>query len=62
MSQVVTLRAYELGISLMFTLGALVMAATLMFLVEAEAQPETFGSIPRALWWSVVTMTTVPRW
>ena len=26
---------------------------------EAEAQPENFGSIPKSLWFSVVTLTTV---
>jgi voltage-gated potassium channel len=26
---------------------------------EREAQPQTFGSVPAALWWAVVTMTTV---
>ena len=58
-SQVVSLRAYELAISLLFMLGLLLAAATLMFLTEGDVQPEAFGSIPRALWWSVVTMTTV---
>ncbi len=26
---------------------------------EREAQPEAFGSIPSAMWWAVVTLTTV---
>lgn len=30
-----------------------------MYLLEADAQPDAFGSIPRALWWSVATLTTV---
>lgn len=37
----------------------LVFAATLLFWLEGEAQPDGFGSIPRALWWAAVTMTTV---
>lgn len=36
-----------------------VMAASLTYIVEHEAQPEAFGSIPAAMWWAVVTMTTV---
>jgi voltage-gated potassium channel len=41
-------------------LGALVlMTASLMHLVEREAQPEAFGTIPHAMWWAVVTLTTV---
>ena len=37
----------------------LVLAATLAYVLEREAQPATFGSIPRALWWGVTTLTTV---
>lgn len=33
-------------------------AATLAYLFEGQAQPDTFGSIPDALWWTVVTLTT----
>ena len=30
-----------------------------MYLVEGAAQAEQFGSIPRCLWWSVITVTTL---
>ena len=30
-----------------------------MYHVEGKTQPEAFGSIPRALWWSLATLTTV---
>ncbi|MEP0391061.1 MAG: ion transporter [Erythrobacter sp.] len=33
--------------------------ATLLHVVEGDIQPDAFGSIPRALWWSVITLTTV---
>jgi voltage-gated potassium channel len=33
-------------------------AATLAYVFEREAQPEAFGSIPRAMWWAIVTVTT----
>jgi voltage-gated potassium channel len=36
----------------------LMAAATLAYLVEGRAQPEAFGSIPRAMWWAIVTLTT----
>lgn len=37
----------------------LLVSASLMFFAEGEAQPDVFSSIPAALWWSVVTLTTV---
>lgn len=44
----------------LFVLGILVVvAACLTYLVEHEAQPEAFGSIPQAIWWAIITMTTV---
>ena len=36
-----------------------VIASSLMYFVENEAQPDKFSSIPAAMWWSVMTMTTV---
>lgn len=37
----------------------LILASSGIYLVEKEAQPEKFGSIPQAMWWSIVTLTTV---
>lgn len=36
----------------------LVLAGTLMHLIEGAGQPKTFGTLPEALWWTVVTLTT----
>jgi voltage-gated potassium channel len=36
----------------------LLTAASIAYLVERHANPEGFGSIPAALWWAIVTMTT----
>jgi voltage-gated potassium channel len=36
----------------------LLMAASLAYLLERDVQPELFGSVPRALWWAIVTLTT----
>jgi voltage-gated potassium channel len=36
----------------------LLAAASLAYLFERHAQPAVFGSIPAALWWAIVTMTT----
>ncbi|MCH2191475.1 MAG: ion transporter [Gammaproteobacteria bacterium] len=37
----------------------LIFAACGAWLVEHQVQPEAFGSIPAAMWWSVATLTTV---
>lgn len=37
----------------------LYIAAMLLYFIEGDAKPEAFGSITRALWWAVVTLTTV---
>lgn len=36
----------------------LLLAASLAYLLERNAQPDVFGSIPAALWWAIVTLTT----
>lgn len=55
----VTSRARHLLVSFSLALVFLVISATIMFWAEGDTQPDQFGSIPRALWWSVATMTTV---
>lgn len=37
----------------------LVVASSLMYFVENKAQPEAFSNIPTAMWWGVITLTTV---
>lgn len=45
--------------ALFVLLMMIVVAASITFLAEHKAQPEAFASIPHALWWAVVTMTTI---
>jgi voltage-gated potassium channel len=52
-------RRYELVASLVCALVLLLISSTFLYLVECDAQPEAFGSIPRAMWWSIATLTTV---
>lgn len=40
-------------------IGVMLMAASLMHLVEHEAQPDKLGTIPDAMWWAIITLTTV---
>ncbi len=43
--------------TIMFVL--LILSASLAYFAEHEAQPQAFSSIPAALWWGIMTMTTV---
>ncbi len=52
-------RRYELTVSLLAAGVVLMASAILLYLIEGEVQPRAYGSIPRALWWSIVTLTTV---
>ena len=57
--EAVTERREELLLSLILGSIILTFSAAAMYLLESENNPEAFGSIPRALWWSVCTLTTV---
>lgn len=52
-------RRHEFTLILGMLAIALLISASLLYLAEAEAQPEKFGSIPRSLWWAIVTLTTI---
>ena len=40
-------------------MGLVHVAATALYLIEREVQPDAFGSIPDAMWWALATLTTV---
>jgi voltage-gated potassium channel len=44
---------------LVILIGATLVAATIMHLVERHAQPDKFGTIPDAMWWAIVTLGTI---
>ncbi len=52
-------RRHELLLTVSIAGVVLLVASTLMYWAEADAQPDKFGSIPRAMWWCIVTLTTV---
>jgi voltage-gated potassium channel len=48
----------ELVISFMVAMFLLVGCSVFLYLIEGNVQPELFGSIPRAMWCAVSTLTT----
>lgn len=47
-------------VSAIFVMAIIIIfAASGIYLMEHEAQPQAFGSIPKAIWWATVTLTTV---
>jgi len=52
-------RGDDLLVTMALAAVLLLFGATALYLAEGDLQPEQFGSIPRALWWAVVTFTTV---
>ncbi len=49
----------ELYVTMFVLLIMLVIASSLMYFAEHEVQREVFPSIPAAMWWGIVTLTTV---
>jgi voltage-gated potassium channel len=52
-------RKEDLVVSMVFTVFLLLVASTVMYYAENEAQPEVFSSIPATMWWGIATLTTV---
>ena len=49
----------NIAAALFILLLLVLLAASSIYLVEAHVQPDKFGSIPQALWWAIITMTTI---
>jgi len=45
--------------SFLVLFSVVLIAASLAYIAERNAQPEAFGSIPAAVWWAIETVTTV---
>ncbi|RYH00141.1 MAG: ion transporter [Alphaproteobacteria bacterium] len=56
---VVSSRRYELLVTLGLAATMLIFGASALYWVEGDIQPDKFGSVPRALWWAVITLTTI---
>ena len=57
-SQALRERSYELVFSCVIAVTLLLGSSAILYFVEGDNQ-EAFASVPRALWWSVATLTTV---
>jgi voltage-gated potassium channel len=44
---------------LVILIGATLLSATVMHLIEGRIQPDQFGTIPAAMWWAIVTLGTI---
>jgi len=58
LARVFVLEARPLASVLVLFLIVLFLASAAMHVIEREGQPVAFGSLPAALWWAVVTLTT----
>lgn len=45
--------------ALIVMLGLLIFSASVIYALEHKAQPDAFGSVPKAMWWALATLTTV---
>ena len=52
-------RKEELIMTSAMMFAMLLIASSLVYYAENEAQPQVFSSIPASMWWCVITLTTV---
>lgn len=57
--KVIILKKPDIVIALLANLILLAVASSALYFVETAAQPDAFTSIPRTMWWGVITLTTV---
>jgi voltage-gated potassium channel len=57
--KVLNAKRREIVVSGILVLMLIILSSSLMYYVEHDQQPEAFSSIPAAMWWSVVTLSTV---
>jgi voltage-gated potassium channel len=58
LGRVIVMEARPLTSALIVFVMVLFFAAVILHLLEGADQPRAFGSLPRSLWWAVVTLTT----
>ncbi len=58
-SYAISSRLEELKIVGLYTSVLTLISSALLYFAEGKVQPEAFGTIPKAMWWSIITITTV---
>lgn len=58
-TKVMKSRKYELLMTIFVAFMFIVVASTVMFELEREAQPDKFPDIISAFWWAIATLTTI---
>lgn len=59
MLQVLQRESRSIAAALFVLFMMIIVAASLTYFAEHDAQPEAFSSIPAAMWWAIITMTTI---
>lgn len=57
--EVLKKEAQAFGATLFVFMLLMIFSASVIYLFEHEAQPDVFTDIPQAMWWAVITLTTV---
>ena len=59
LGEIITEKKSDLLAAFMFTFVLTIMAASLMYNAEHDAQPDKFPNIIATCWWAVITLTTI---
>ena len=58
LTRVMRSRAQALWMTFFLLMMALLLTSSVMYYAEHDAQPDAFASIPHAMWWGMITLTT----
>lgn len=59
LARVIQGKRAEIGVTLAVVAAAMLLSAGAMYMVEHDQPNTAFTSIPRAMWWAIVTVTTI---
>lgn len=59
LGDVIRAKKEELVMTTLIILILLTISSSLMYLIETDIQPDVFPDIPAAMWWGIITLSTV---